>query len=110
LRDVNWLGDDILEAVPERGMEVLARIRSSGALQPATLRVGAAGATVELADGEDGVSPGQACVLYAADDGGERLLGGDWIRTASAGGVMEKAVARPGSTESKAPTLVAGPR
>jgi tRNA-specific 2-thiouridylase len=110
LRDVNWLGDDLLEAVPEHGMEVLARIRSSGALQPATLRVGAAGATVELADGEDGVSPGQACVLYAADGGGERLLGGGWIRTASAGRVMEKAAARPGRTESRAPTLVAGPR
>ncbi len=39
------------------------------------------GFTVELAHGEDGVSPGQACVFYAAGGGGERLLGGGWIKS-----------------------------
>ena len=39
LRDVNWLGDEPLEDVPGHGKDVLARIRSSGPLQPATLRV-----------------------------------------------------------------------
>ena len=62
--------------------EVLARIRSSGLLQQATLRVSASGIEVELAHGEDGVSPGQACVFYAADERGERLLGGGWIKSA----------------------------
>jgi tRNA-specific 2-thiouridylase len=82
LRDVNWLGDEPLEDLAEHGKEVLARIRSSGALQQATLRVDASGIEVELAVGEDGVSPGQACVFYAADDRGERLLGGGWIKSA----------------------------
>ena len=54
---------------PEHGKDVLARIRSSGALQPARLKVEGAEVSVELAEGEDGVSPGQACVLYDADDG-----------------------------------------
>jgi tRNA-uridine 2-sulfurtransferase len=81
LRDVNWLGDEPLEDTPEHGKDVLARIRSSGPLQPATLRVEPSGAKVELAEGEDGVSPGQACVLYAADERGERLLGGGWIKS-----------------------------
>ena len=37
---------------------------------------------VELAHGEDGVSPGQACVFYTSKRGGERLLGGGWIKSA----------------------------
>jgi tRNA-specific 2-thiouridylase len=82
LRDVNWLGDEPLEDLAEHGKEVLARIRSGGALQQATLRVDASGIEVELAVGEDGVSPGQACVFYAADERGERLLGGGWIKSA----------------------------
>ena len=107
---MNWLGDETLEAVPPQGKEVLARIRSSGALQPATLRVGAAGVTVELADGEDGVSPGQACVLYATDGGGERLLGGGWIRSAGAGRKLDEAAARPSAAATGSEALAAGPR
>jgi tRNA-specific 2-thiouridylase len=82
LRDVNWLGDEPLAAFAADGGDVLARIRSSGPLQPARLIIDEDGATVDLARGEDGVSPGQACVLYAADGGGERLLGGGWIKSA----------------------------
>lgn len=82
LRDVNWLGDEPFDSVAATGEEILARIRSSGPLQPARLRLDAQGLMVELAEGEDGVSPGQACVFYAAEDG-ERLLGGGWIKSAS---------------------------
>ena len=81
LRDVNWLGDEPLEAFAAEGEEILARIRSSGPLQPARLSIEEDGVTVDLAHGEDGVSPGQACVFYAADGGGERLLGGGWIKS-----------------------------
>ena len=83
LRDVNWLGDEPLEAFAAEGDDILARIRSTGPLQPARLIVEQDGVTVELAHGEDGVSPGQACVFYAADGGGERLLGGGWIKSAA---------------------------
>ena len=88
LRDVNWLGDEPLEDLAEHGKEVLARIRSSGALQQATLCVDASGIEVELAVGEDGVSPGQACVFYAVDEWGERLLGGGWIKSAEGAEVI----------------------
>jgi tRNA-specific 2-thiouridylase len=81
LRDVNWLGDEPLDEFVESGEPVLARIRSSGPLQRAKLGAVAQGASVELAQGEEGVSPGQACVFYAAEDGGERLLGGGWIKS-----------------------------
>lgn len=82
LRDVNWLGDGHFEAAAAQGLEVLARIRSTGPLQPATVCLGNGTVTVELAHGEEGVSPGQACVFYAASGGGERLLGGGWIQSA----------------------------
>ena len=83
LRDMNWLGDEPFEAFAAAGDEILARIRSSGPLQPARLSLEHDGLTVELAHGEDGVSPGQACVFYAANGGGERLLGGGWIKSAA---------------------------
>jgi tRNA-specific 2-thiouridylase len=83
LREVNWLGDEPFEQAAARGEDILARIRSSGPLQPARLGSDADGVTVELAHGEEGVSPGQACVFYAARDGGERVLGGGWIKSAA---------------------------
>jgi tRNA-specific 2-thiouridylase len=82
IRDVNWLGDEPLADLPEAGCEILARIRSTGPLQPARLSPAKGGMMVELAHGEDGVSPGQACVFYACEDDGERLLGGGWIASA----------------------------
>jgi tRNA-specific 2-thiouridylase len=35
-----------------------------------------------LTAGEDGVSPGQACVFYDAPDGQARVLGGGFIQSA----------------------------
>lgn len=80
LRDVNWLGHEPLEAFA--GKEVLARIRSTGGLRQATLSLEKGDVLVKLASGEDGVSPGQACVLYDADKAGDRVLGGGWIKSA----------------------------
>jgi tRNA-specific 2-thiouridylase len=87
LRDVNWLGDEPFESFASSGDEILVRIRSSGPLQPARLSVEENGVTVDLAHGEDGVSPGQACVFYAAH---ERLLGGGWIKSASGSAFVAK--------------------
>jgi tRNA-uridine 2-sulfurtransferase len=39
---------------------------------------------VDLLDGEDGVSPGQACVFYDAVEGQARVLGGGFIQSAVA--------------------------
>jgi tRNA-specific 2-thiouridylase len=101
LRDVNWLGDERLEDLAGHGKDILARIRSSGPLQQATLRVDARRIEVELSHGEDGVSPGQACVLYAADERGERLLGGGWIKSAEGPEIIRG--------RSRAKQTVAGP-
>ena len=88
LREVNWLGDEPLEDLAGHAKEVLARIRSSGPLQQATLRPDSSGFKVELAHGEEGVSPGQACVFYTAGECGERLLGGGWIKAAKGAEVI----------------------
>ena len=82
LRQVNWLGDEPLEELDGKGKDILARVRSSGPLQPARLYGDAGRVLVELAEGEDGVAPGQACVFYAGQSGGERLLGGGLIKSA----------------------------
>ena len=82
LRNVNWLGDESLEELDGTGKDILARIRSSGPLQQARLYRDADRILVELAKGEDGVAPGQACVFYAGESGEERLLGGGWIKSA----------------------------
>ena len=83
LRDVNWLGEGDLSEVPAEGLPVWARIRSSQPVRPAMLLVGEDGVTVRLAEGEDGISPGQACVLYDSEAGQARILGGGWIISAA---------------------------
>ncbi len=81
--EVNWLGDVPFEMLPAEGVAVLAKVRSTRPPLPARLvRTGADRAEIRLEGGEDGVAPGQACVLYACEDDGARVLGGGWIRAA----------------------------
>ena len=82
LRDMNWLGQVELDAIGPQGIDVFARVRSTQAPQPATLLCRDGRVLVELHMGEDGVSPGQACVLYESNEGQSRILGGGWIKKA----------------------------
>jgi tRNA-uridine 2-sulfurtransferase len=80
LREVNWLGDGTIDEALARHPEVYVKVRSTRSPQPAWLRHGAGGGLeVELVGGEDGVSPGQACVFYDAAQGQARVLGGGFI-------------------------------
>ena len=82
LRDVNWIGDGALSEVLPRGRyEVFVKVRSTRAPQPAWLYGNGGRVEVELVEGEEGVSPGQACVFYDAPDGQARVLGGGFIRS-----------------------------
>jgi tRNA-uridine 2-sulfurtransferase len=65
-------------------LEVFVRVRSTRAPQPAWLRATDDGYAVDLVAGEEGVSPGQACVFYDAPSGRARVLGGSFIQSASA--------------------------
>ncbi|MEL6519739.1 MAG: tRNA 2-thiouridine(34) synthase MnmA [Pseudomonadota bacterium] len=76
VKELNWLGDGDLE--PGQEIAVSAKIRSTRPPRDAILRPIAPGfAEVELLHPEEGVSPGQACVLY--ETAGTRVLGGGWI-------------------------------
>jgi tRNA-specific 2-thiouridylase len=82
LRNVNWLGDG---PIPDVGIDVAVRVRSTGGLLPARLQAAGNGtALVTLAVGEYGVSAGQACVFYADDSPRARILGGGFIVRADA--------------------------
>jgi tRNA-specific 2-thiouridylase len=85
LRDVNWIGEGALDGVLGDGrLEVFVKVRSTRPPQAAWLTRGAKGFEVELIDGEDGVSPGQACVFYDSPQGQARVLGGGFIKAAAA--------------------------
>jgi tRNA-specific 2-thiouridylase len=87
LRDVNWIGDGPLDRAVGAGLEMFVRVRSTRPPQPAWLRATGSGYEVELVAGEEGVSPGQACVFYDAASGRARVLGGGFIQSASASSV-----------------------
>ena len=80
LRDVNWLGDTPLSEIGPEGLDCFAKVRSTRPPRPAILRVGDRGEiSVELIEGEAGVAPGQACVLYSAPGDEARVFGGGFI-------------------------------
>ncbi len=94
LRDINWLGDGTIDEALERRPEIFVKVRSTRPPRPAWLRFGAHGAVeVELIAGEDGVSPGQACVFYDAVQGQARVLGGGVIATAIAAATAQRPAA-----------------
>jgi tRNA-specific 2-thiouridylase len=95
LRDVNWIGDGPLEAAAREERPVFARVRSTRPQQPALLGWAEGGLAVDLVEGEYGVSPGQACVLYDAARGPARVLGGGFIAAAEAAATPPSAAARP---------------
>ncbi|WND02732.1 tRNA 2-thiouridine(34) synthase MnmA [Temperatibacter marinus] len=75
IKEMNWLGED----VPEEGLKVSAKVRSTRPGKTATLKLGKMGmARIILDEPEAGVAAGQAAVFYRED----RLLGGGWINAA----------------------------
>ena len=79
LKETNWLGEgEGLDAAAARGAAVLARVRSTR--DPALARLTMQDGTLSVVFDrpEEGVSPGQACVIYAAEQP-SRVLGGGFI-------------------------------
>ncbi|MCR5874749.1 tRNA 2-thiouridine(34) synthase MnmA [Phenylobacterium sp. J426] len=79
LKETNWLGDEAsIDAACGAGRPVLARVRSTREPAPARLAIvdGVPGLTFDAP--EEGVAPGQACVLYAPE-APTRVLGGGFI-------------------------------
>jgi tRNA-specific 2-thiouridylase len=78
LKETNWLGGGTIEAACDAGRPVLARVRSTRepVLGRLSLVDGAPGVVFDTS--EEGVAPGQACVLYAPE-ADSRVLGGGFI-------------------------------
>jgi tRNA-specific 2-thiouridylase len=79
LREVNWLGTPGEPALDNALFDVHVKVRSMRAPAKALMAVDAGCWRVTLADGEDGVAPGQACVFYDRPGAGARVLGGGVI-------------------------------
>jgi len=79
LKETNWLGETgtIGEAA---GRPVLARVRSTREPVPGHLTFEGGVAGLALSEPEEGVAPGQACVLYAPETP-DRVLGGGFIES-----------------------------
>jgi tRNA-specific 2-thiouridylase len=83
LREVNFLGGEALRARAESaGLALGVKVRSTRPPKPARLVLRGAEAEVEIASGEEGVAPGQACVFY--EEAGTRVLGGGFIAATDA--------------------------
>jgi tRNA-specific 2-thiouridylase len=83
LKEINWLGDTAdLEAAATAELPVLARVRSTRPPSPARLARVDGGPGVVFETPEEGVAPGQACVLYDAAHP-SRVLGGGFIARAT---------------------------
>ncbi|MDI6027242.1 tRNA 2-thiouridine(34) synthase MnmA [Corticibacterium sp. UT-5YL-CI-8] len=89
LRNMNWLGDEALADTPAQGIEMFAKVRSSRPPRPVSLHRRNGATWVELAEGEAGIAPGQACVLYSDEGNEARVFGGGFIERSERGAEAE---------------------
>ena len=74
LKNVNLLID-----LKENNEDLFVKIRSTGRLIKAKIKLNKNDAEIKLEENEVGISPGQACVFYSKNNFGEKVLGGGWI-------------------------------
>ena len=74
LKDLNLLGN-----VEKYNDNLFIKVRSTGRLIKANVKLNKTEAEVSLEENERGISPGQACVFYLKNNFGDRVLGGGWI-------------------------------
>jgi tRNA-specific 2-thiouridylase len=79
LEGLNWLGDLPVPEWPAEGLEIAVKVRSTRPPRAATLRAEGGVYSALLETPEEGVAPGQACVIYDSMAQGARLLGGGVI-------------------------------
>jgi tRNA-specific 2-thiouridylase len=60
--------------------ELFVKVRSTGRLIKAKIKIKDTSANVDLLEEEQGIAPGQACVFYSKNKQGYKVLGGGWIK------------------------------
>jgi len=75
LRNLNQLCNNLEDC----NSNLFVKVRSTGKLLKAKVKVDGIHAEVKLENKEIGISPGQACVFYSKNKIGDKVLGGGWI-------------------------------
>jgi tRNA-specific 2-thiouridylase len=75
LKDLNIITNDHNDFAKE----VFVKVRSTGKLIKAKIKINNTSANVDLLEEEQGIAPGQACVFYYKNNRGYKVLGGGWI-------------------------------
>ena len=70
---------NLLNNFTKLNKNLFIKVRSTGRLIKANVKINKEGAEVNLKENEIGISPGQACVFYTKDSVGDKILGGGWI-------------------------------
>ena len=73
---------NLLKSFKQDNDNFFVKVRSTGKLNKAKIKLDKNGAEINLEENETGVSPGQACVFYSKNKLGDKILGGGWITKA----------------------------
>ena len=73
---------NLLKSFKKDNDNFFVKVRSTGKLNKAKIKLDKNGAEINLEENETGVSPGQACVFYSKNKLGDKILGGGWITKA----------------------------
>jgi len=76
LKDLNIITND----KNDFKKELFVKVRSTGKLIKAKIEIKDTSANVNLLEEEQGIAPGQACVIYSKNNLGYKVLGGGWIK------------------------------
>ncbi len=70
---------NLLSNVEKYNGNFFVKVRSTGKLIKAEIKLDKTNAEINLVENETGISPGQACVFYSKNKLGDKVLGGGWI-------------------------------
>jgi len=70
---------NLLKSFKKDNDNFFVKVRSTGKLNKAKIKLDKNGAEINLEENETGISPGQACVFYSKNKLGDKVLGGGWI-------------------------------
>ena len=82
VRKINLKNVNLLSDIKKYSDNLYVKVRSTGKLIKAKIKIEESTAEINLEENESGVSPGQACVFYSKSKVGDKVLGGGWITKA----------------------------